>query len=471
MSKTKLHLWSIVIVFIILILCVFTMTTLPELWFKNHLNENWNISEKTKSKKQQNRLCLIIALDGVPYEIIKELYAEGYFKGFYPPGRLVSTFPSLTRPAFSKMLIGGKPFGFGRLHFNSQLNRMEGFRLSQKLFSTKKEHKDYNPKLHFLGFPGYIAYVFPDKFTQTALSTFHKRLLAFTGDTFIAYIGLSDPIAHVEGKEALIEFLKKISIMLDTIRNDLGILLDVVLFSDHANNLITNQRVKLGSVLEKHGYNDVEMLVKAKDFVLPRNGFVSFASLYTNSNNAQPIAEILSTIQGIDLAIFKSGDSIMVRGPNGFARISKKNKRYRYTPIDGDPLKLKNIIDDLKHSGEIDNQGFIQDNIWWEATKNHVYPDPLRRIWESMNDLVQHPGTILVSFMNGYAFGPPIFSQTILGSRAGTHGALLGAHSNGVYMTDFMKVAAFNRPDTLVEILAKSKDAKRKGKKLFPFMQ
>lgn len=37
---------------------------------------------------------------------------KGDFNGFYLPGRLVSTFPSMTRPAFSKMLIGGKSYHF-----------------------------------------------------------------------------------------------------------------------------------------------------------------------------------------------------------------------------------------------------------------------------------------------------------------------------------------------------------------------
>ncbi len=81
------------------------------------------------------------------------------------------------------------------------------------------------------------------------------------------------------------------------------------------------------------------------------------------------------------------------------------------------------------------------------------------------------PSTILVSFMDGYAFGPPIFDQPIVGGRAGTHGAMLESHSYGVYMTDFMKVDDFSRPGALVEILARAEEAKRKGIKLFPFIK
>ena len=94
----------------------------------------------------------------------------------------------------------------------------------------------------------------------------------------------------------------------------------------------------------------------------------------------------------------------------------------------------------------------------------------MRRIWESLNDLVQHSGTILVSFKDGYAFGPPIFDQPFVGGRAGTHGALLGSHSYGFYMTDIMEMDCFSRPGDIVEMLSAAEEEKRKGVKLFPFV-
>ena len=293
----KPYLKKAFLICIALSLFAIMLGTLPEIWFKNHLDKNWNVEENTTAaelkQRRRYRLCLIFALDGVPYTTVRDLQKEGYFKGFYPPGRLVSTFPSLTRPAFSKMLIGGKPYGYERLYYNINTNRMEGSTLVKKAFSTQKEHKDYHPKLHFLGFPGYIAYVFPDKFTQAALDAFKTRLKIFKGDEFIAYMGLSDAIAHVEGEAALIEFLKKISDLMDSVRNELGILLDVVLFSDHANNFTMNQRVDLSAPLVEAGFKDVKQLKGQMDFVLPKNGFVSFAAIYTTNENAQPIAGVL----------------------------------------------------------------------------------------------------------------------------------------------------------------------------------
>lgn len=80
------------------------------------------------------------------------------------------------------------------------------------------------------------------------------------------------------------------------------------------------------------------------------------------------------------------------------------------------------------------------------ATTEHIYPDPLGWLWEGMNDLVQHPATILVSLKDGNALGPPIFDQTTIHSCVGTHGALLTSRSYGFLMTDFMPVDDANRP-------------------------
>jgi len=297
-KKSRPHHWKIVLILIAVCLTVVIVYVLPNFWFARHLSKNWNIHEtdsrRSEPSSQTNRLCLIFALDGVSYDVMEELHTEGYYNGFYKPGRLVSTFPSLTQPAFSKMLIGGKPFGYERLHFDYEENHIKGFNLVKKIFSTEKEHLDYRPKLHFLGFPGYIAYVFPDKFTRTAMELFKKRVVEFKGDEFIAYMGISDAIAHVEGRQAQKEFLKKISSLLDIIRDEVGIKLDIIVFSDHGNNYMKNRRVDLSSALVKGGFRDATQLNTPKDVVLLRNGFVSVAALYTHPENASAIAAVLS---------------------------------------------------------------------------------------------------------------------------------------------------------------------------------
>lgn len=435
------------------------------LWFKWRLSKNFNAPTIDSEKERANRLCLIFALDGVPYEVVEDLYKQGYFKGFYPPGQLISTYPSLTRPAFSKMLIGGKPYGYERLYFDTGKNERLGNTLAQKIFTTNENAKDYNPKLHFLGFPGYIAYVFPDQFTQTAIDTFKQRLLEFKGNEFIAYMGFSDAIAHVQGRYAQAEYLKMISHILDEVRNELGIPLDVVLFSDHGNNFKQNTRVDLAAELEKAGLNDAEQLKGPDDFVLMRNGFVSIAAIYCFPDRAEYISEILSRVDGVDFSTYTNNGSILVNGKNTTARIRRRGSSFEYKPINGDPLLLSEIIKNLRIKKRSSDQTFFNMEDWWRVTKNHIYPNPLERIWQGHFDLVQFPSTIIVSFKDGYAFGPAIFNQQIIAGRKSTHGALLASHSYGFLMTDFKTVNTYNRPQDVAKLLENSFLMKKNGMK------
>lgn len=66
---------------------------------------------------------------------------------------------------------------------------------------------------------------------------------------------------------------------------------------------------------------------------------------------------------------------------------------------------------------------------------------------------------------NGYAFGPPIFDQPVINLRAGTHGALLGSHSYGFRMTDFMPMKDASRPEDVANLLKRAAEAKKVGKK------
>ncbi len=49
----------------------------------------------------------IIAMDGVPYTLVEELYNQGCFRLFYRPSRVVSSFPGMTDIAFQQ-IFGGK---------------------------------------------------------------------------------------------------------------------------------------------------------------------------------------------------------------------------------------------------------------------------------------------------------------------------------------------------------------------------
>lgn len=437
---------------------------LPFLWTRWVVSRTWNqkpedLRDSLASAQDRQFLCLILAVDGVPYDVIRDLKAEGRFKSFLDPGRMVSTFPSLTRPSFAKMLRGGLPYGYERLYYDWTERRVKGFSLAEKVLIAPKEHKDYHPTLDFLGFPGYIAYAFPQSFTDAAFKAFKRRILAYPGDQFVAYMGLTDPIAHVKGEEPLKAFLRDFDSMIEAIQKELPFPVKVVMFSDHGNNLRPNARVDLFSPLAAGGFRSADSLKSPEDFVLPENGLVGAAVLYTEPKNAGPMCRILAAVPGVDLCVFREQDRVRVLGEKGEALIEKSLDRYRYQSREGDPLLLSTALDRLRSRGLLDENGFARDTDWWEQTKDHEYPDPLHRIWDGLTTLVEHPATILVSFKEGYACGPRIFDKAVAG-RSGTHGGLIRSHTYGFFMTDFMQSPEFVRPEMVAEFLEKARQEK-----------
>src|SRR5262249_55603513 len=69
---------------------------------------------------------LVIVLDGVPYQTIVDLRAEGRFRHFFEPARMISTFPSLTNPAMIEILHESDSPGYEDHYYDRERNRLLG---------------------------------------------------------------------------------------------------------------------------------------------------------------------------------------------------------------------------------------------------------------------------------------------------------------------------------------------------------
>lgn len=85
---------------------------------------SWLGTSSPKHNKASRRLVLV--LDGVPYETIAELKAEGRFSRFHQPARMVSTFPSLTNPSMVEILDHEDSPGYEDHFYDRERNRLLG---------------------------------------------------------------------------------------------------------------------------------------------------------------------------------------------------------------------------------------------------------------------------------------------------------------------------------------------------------
>src|SRR5437868_3060996 len=61
---------------------------------------------------------LLLCLDGVPFDMVRESRERGLFEGWNAPSRLLSPFPTMTNIALSTMLRATAPLGYESLYFD-----------------------------------------------------------------------------------------------------------------------------------------------------------------------------------------------------------------------------------------------------------------------------------------------------------------------------------------------------------------
>src|SRR5215510_9856058 len=103
---------------------------------------------------------LVIVLDGVPFQTIADLRAEGRFRRFKDPARMISTFPSLTNAAMIEILQAEDSPGYEDHYYDREQNRLLGAiqdRLNGGKFirGTFRQTFDY----HAPAFKGSLAYI------------------------------------------------------------------------------------------------------------------------------------------------------------------------------------------------------------------------------------------------------------------------------------------------------------------------
>src|SRR5215204_625239 len=77
-------------------------------------------------KPQERPRRLLLCLDGVPFEVVREAKSRGMFDNFGEPTRLLSPFPTLTNVALAEMLGATPPNGYESLYFDREAKEQIG---------------------------------------------------------------------------------------------------------------------------------------------------------------------------------------------------------------------------------------------------------------------------------------------------------------------------------------------------------
>lgn len=393
------------------------------------------------TRGQDASRTLLLALDAVSFRIVEAACASGAFMQWTPPTVLVSTFPSLTHPAFASLFepFGVEPsWGYEVRYFDRASNRIVGA-------NPISYREDIPPWAALLATPrrGVIAkganYVSSPRAAEGELQAIADDVLASGGSTVIEYLGATDGLTHLYDDDALVEFLLHLDARLLRLQEEhvraRGCPLRIVLFSDHGcGRARVRYTGSLKPLLRSAGLRVVDRLERRDDVVAPTFGIVNYGALFMLGNGErQRAAHAVALHPGVEFAAYSSGaDQVSVVSAAGHADVLVKGDetgtRFAYRDQGGDVLRLAGPRDRLMYQGILGPDGFGTSEDWLRETAAEYYPDPLHRLTVGLNgDRVRSRASVLLSLGPGWSWGwRSAYAGGLLrgGPLKGTHGGL-----------------------------------------------
>ena len=387
---------------------------------------------------------LIIAVDGVGYDIAAEMHRNGELKNFPPPRPLINAFPSTTNPGLIEILQPlGAPVsaGYEDVYFDPIANRMRGSvleRFSRKKFieTTFRNVFDYHPHQVRMTVEYALPLLGPWLNARFSMARLKKKFLKSDKQVFHAYVASSDLAIHLNGRWLLRNLMKNFDKMAGEIKKESKQPVEIILYSDHGNQVTRWRRAGLRKALRRAGFKLHRKIKGSNSVVLPQYGLIASAHIQTQPGRESDVADALAGAKGVDLSAYRDGGRLHIVGASGRAVIERRvvngERYFRYRTVTGDPLELNPILGNMRADGVREYEGFIAEEQWLRATAEHTYPDPLRRLWDGFGWVTQ-PVSVLVSMQDGYYTGS--IALDMLAILQATHGNLRRTQSRGVLLS------------------------------------
>ena len=382
---------------------------------------------------------LVLALDGIPYDVFVELQGQGHFTDFHPAARMVSTFPSLSDVSFAA--IGGSepPQGYQQMRFDAAQNKVVGNTLgslsSQAHPSVGEDSRSYS-SLHRI-----IGYMAPYHVSLREMREIGREVLASNKETFVAYLETSDAVLHVEGRPAAVKFLLRLDAFLQDLQAEVrartGRELFVDIVSDHGSTMVKGHVVPVERLLKHCDFKRRDRITDPYDVAYSLAGIIGSVAINTSAEHAEEVANCLAVADGVDLVAIDRGDSIGVFTADGIGEVRQAGTApdaYDYRVLSGDPLGL------LQGMTAGTERSFDESALFMQ-TLDAPRPDPLRRLWWTFRSEEHKPSPILVSLADGYEAGnTAVRALAGIRGRVGTHGSMTRLSSLGVFASNWRDV-------------------------------
>ena len=322
---------------------------------------------------------LVLAIDGIPYDVFAASQREGRFRGFFPASRMLAPFPSLTDVSFTALLRTAPSAAYEDRYYDREAGEVGGG-LGDRIVGDYAELAPFHAAFDWEPPPtwGGAVFLVPGRVAEAELLAAAEFIREHDDDPeLVVYLGSTDGLGHEEGRDALRGHLERIDDVLTVLLAEGVGSRRVVLLSDHGMSDGGSRRFDLERALEAGGYRLADRIDGPADVVVPAFGLIGSIQLYTRCGEEEALARALVNAEGADFAAWIEGDRIEAVDAAGSA----------------DPLDRP---DDL-------------------------YPDLRRRVSAGLRYPTPHPANLFVSLKTGWHYGLALFEPFV--SLAGTHGA------------------------------------------------
>ena len=260
---------------------------------------------------------LVLLLDSIPYRTLAERYAAGEFRWFDPPVKVISTFPSLTKIAYTQVLHSPPTLGMIDEYYDPATGKINsGF--SKRWFGYRE------PWEHYLDYSADFsdaseAYLDPRPWYGAELERAHKAFNKSNLQVTIVYLASASCMVCRYGKQGADEVLDGAAQLCLQLLYERHGAVEISMMADHGHNYMESKNIDITAPLQHAGFHVAKHLANNNDVVLELSGLVTYAALDTN----QPakVADTLLKIPGIQQTFYMSGDSVIIRDHTGSAKI------------------------------------------------------------------------------------------------------------------------------------------------------
>src|SRR4051812_1729940 len=381
---------------------------------------------------------LILLVDGVSYRDVKALQegtlckivggrrvpVQAFRQGYFPASRMISTFPSISDPAWTEILGNQPAPGYQRTYFSAAT----GSEVSLNGVTSSAEYEKQMTWQMQGSFRRAMSYGSPVRAFRYELNELVKSFLQSKGETtnFYALIHSTDSAQHLWGdiNSMLCALDEKLQELRAIYRAREGKDLEILILSDHGNNHAGGgRRVAVKGFLARHGYRVTKSPVGPRDVVLPTAGIESWVEIHNSPSETTSLVQLLSHLTGVDLITARvpdQTDHFMVMNSNGeLAVIERKGNSFKYQMETGDPLHYRPLVQALANKRELDANGFAMADAWMAESLTHQYPLALERIVRGHTKLALNPASILISLDNGHVHSGWFLKRGIALVRSG----------------------------------------------------